>query len=278
MKNKLAIVLGIVSVLAIGLGIFFYDMGVDNKEISLRERFKAQEKICMTSHDNMWKVINQDAQVSDKYKEDFESAFSTIVDGMLSDDAMFQWLAGFNPELSVETYMELMKTIKDERSKFKNAQDICVDVSREYSTYIKTKPAKWFIDSEISDAKDLFLYTKEDVEEMTLPQETSEAYDILTYKPVTSTKTEDVFEKGVDDDVDLFGKNETTEKAKVITKDDMTEEEYAEFKAEYKELTRNSEIVSMIDKLNASENLSTEEKSMLDSLTLMVMNNPELYQ
>jgi len=110
----------------------------------------------MTSHDAMWKIINQDAQVSDKYKQDFEDAYGTIVDGMLSDDAMFQWLAGFNPQLSVETYMELMKTIKDERTKFKRAQDICVDVSREYATFIKTKPRTWFINDEILDAKDLF--------------------------------------------------------------------------------------------------------------------------
>ena len=208
MKIKVVVIALIaIVVVAIGIGLFVHDISIDNKEIALRERFKAQEKVCMTSHDEMWKVIKQDAKVTDKYFEDFEAIFPQIANGMLSDEALFQWMAGFNPQYSTELYAILMKTIKDERTKFKRAQDICVDVSREYVSWVKKRQVSWFIDNEILDAQNLLTYTKDEVDEMNLLLDTREAYDIFTYKPVTSTKTEAVFEAGVDDDIELFSKD-----------------------------------------------------------------------
>jgi hypothetical protein len=205
LKFSKLIIVGIISVIAvIAISLFFYNMSVDNKEISLREKFRAQQNVCKTSHDAMWKIISQDAKVSDKYYKDFEAIFTKIATGMLSDEAMFQWLQGFNPQYSTELYKELMNTIKDERTKFKRAQDISADVSREYATYIKTKPTKWFIDNEILDALNYTRYSKDEVKTMNLDLTTAEVVSILTYKPVTSTRTDDAFEKGKDDNVELF--------------------------------------------------------------------------
>jgi len=207
--KKLVVVLVIAVIAAIGVGVFFYDMGVDNKEMALRERFKGQEKVCKTSHDLMFKVITQNAQVTEKYSEDFENIFAKISDNLMGDDAVLKLVAGFNPNLSPDMYKELMSTIKTERAKFKRAQDICIDVSREYATYIKTKPQTWFINTEILDGKDYYdrRFSKDEIKNLKLTMETEEAWSILAYKPVTSTNTEDVFEKGVDDNVDLFSKS-----------------------------------------------------------------------
>jgi len=207
--KKLVIALVAVSMLFIGLGVFFYDMGVDNKEIDLRERFKGQIKVCMTSHDAMWKIINQDAEVTTEYKEAFEKIYPELISGRYANDngTFMKWIQEQNPDFKIELYDELMKTIKDERTKFKRSQDICIDVSREYASYIKKKPANWFIDDEILDARELLKSTKEEVADMNLVTETKEAYDVLSYKPVTSTKTEDVFKSGKDDEVQLFKKD-----------------------------------------------------------------------
>jgi hypothetical protein len=220
--KKLVVVLVIAAIVAIGVSVFFYDMGVDNKEMALRERFKGQEKVCKTSHDLMFKVITQNAQVTEKYSDDFEKIFAKISDNLMGDDAILKLVAGFNPNLSPDMYKELMTTIKTERAKFKRAQDICIDVSREYATYIKTKPQTWFINNEILDGKDYYdrRFSKDEIKNLKLTMETEEAWSILAYKPVTSTNTEDVFEKGVDDNVDLFSnsKKESSVKSTDDTK------------------------------------------------------------
>ena len=244
--KKLGIILGLLSIVVIGVVLFFYDMGIDNKEMALREQFKGQEKVCKTSHDLMYKVITQDAQVTDKYSEDFEKIFSKIAGGMLSDDAMLQLISGFNPQLSTDMYKELMTTIKTERAKFKRAQDICIDVSRRYTTYIKTKPQTWFINDEILAGKDLFdrRFTKEEIKNTKPQMETEESWRILSYKPVTSSATEDVFESGVDDNVELFTKTETKKTENSSKKTKLTESEKLKHEKEMKEyLKEHPEVV-----------------------------------
>ena len=204
---KKLIIVGILAVLAItGLSLFFYNMSVDNKEIDLRERFKGQVKVCMTSHDAMWKILNQKAQVSDQYKQAFEKIYPEMIAGRYSkgDGALMKWITEQNPTFDISLYKDLSDAISDERTKFKRAQDVCVDVSREYVSYIKKSPTNWFINDEINSARELLTKSKEDVAAMNLDSDTKEAYEILTYKPVTSTITEDVFKSGKDDNVKLF--------------------------------------------------------------------------
>ena len=223
--KKLIGVLVLVVVAVIGVSVFLYDMGIDNKEMSMRERFKGQEKVCMTSHDLMFKVITQDAQVTEKYAQDFEDIFAKISDNLMGDDAALKLVAGFNPSLDPGTYKELMTTIKTERAKFKRAQDICIDVSREYATYIKTKPQTWFINDDILEAKVFIRYNfeKSDIEDSKeYTPESKEAYRILTYQPVTSKKTKNVFETGEDNDIDLFSNNKTPEKDSSVKKSNDT--------------------------------------------------------
>ncbi|NPV13153.1 MAG: hypothetical protein HPY57_15405 [Ignavibacteria bacterium] len=115
-----------------------------------------------------------------------------------------KWIQEQNPNFDVSLYKDVMNAISDERTKFKRAQDICTDVSREYSTFIKKSPANWFIDNEILDATEYIRYSKNEIKDMNLDLTTSEVVNILTYKPVTSTQTEEIFEKGVDNNVKIF--------------------------------------------------------------------------
>ena len=223
--KKLVIVFAVVLIAVIGVSLFLYDMGIDNKEMAMRERFKGQYKVTKTSHDNMFKVISQGAQVTDKYGKDFDKIFSKIAGDLMDDNAMIQLVSGFNPNLSPDLYKDLLSTIKTERAKFKRAQDICVDVSREYATYIKTKPQTWFINDEILEARDLVKanYEKELViNSKNFDQETKEAFEILTYEPVTSTTTKDVFKTGVDDNVDLFTEDKVEEDKANNTEEKVT--------------------------------------------------------
>lgn len=201
--KKFLIAFGVI--LAVGVFTFFmWDWSVDNKEIKLRTQFHAQVKICQTAHDEMWKVIKQDAELTDKYAKDFEKIFPQLANGMMSDEALFQFLSGFNPQFSHDLYLETIQTLKTERAKFKQAQDVATDIAREYDSWIQAKPTKLFINDDISDARQYVNISLDDVKALKLPNNTFSSYQVLTYKPVTSTKTNDAFEKGVDDDVKLF--------------------------------------------------------------------------
>jgi len=247
--KKLGIIFGLLTIVVIGVSLFFYDMGIDNKEMAMRERFKGQYKVTKTAHDNMFKVISQGAQVTDKYGEDFDKIFGKIAGDLMDDNAMLQLVSGFNPNLSPDLYKNLLSTIKTERAKFKRAQDICIDVSREYATYIKTKPQTWFINDEILEARDLIKANYElqlVVVSKSFEPETKEAFKILTYQPVTSTNTEDVFKKGVDDNTNLFEKDKE-EISVVKTKKDLTPEEIKANEAEMKQyLKEHPESVALI--------------------------------
>jgi len=180
-RNVIFALIGAV-ILVIGFSLFFYNMGIDNKEISLREKFKAQEKVCMTAHDEMWKIITQKAEVSNEYKVAFEKIYPELIAGRYSkgDGALMKWITEQNPNFDVSLYKDVMDAISDERTKFKRAQDICTDVSREYTTYIKKSPTNWFIDNEILNAFEYTKYSKDEVKEMNLDIITTEVVCILT--------------------------------------------------------------------------------------------------
>lgn len=204
-RNVIFALIGAV-VVVLGLILFFTNMSIDNKEISLREQFKGQVKVCMTAHDEMWKILSQKAEVSNEYKKAFEKIYPELIAGRYANDkgTFMKWIQEQNPNFDVSLYKDVMDAISDERTKFKRAQDICTDVSREYATFIKKAPANWFINDEILEAKEYTQYSKDEIKDKNLEIDTKEVYDILTYKPVTSTQTEDVFEKGKDDNVKLF--------------------------------------------------------------------------
>jgi len=254
--KKLVIVFVLVILAVIGTSLFLYDMGIDNKEMSMREHFKGQYKVTKTSHDNMFKVISQGSQVTDKYGKDFDKIFSKIAGDLMDDNAMLQLVSGFNPNLSPDLYKNLLSTIKTERAKFKQAQDVCIDVSREYATYIKTKPQTWFINDEILEARQLIKsnYEKDLVaESKNFEPETKEAFKILMYEPVTSSTTEDVFKKGVDDNIDLFTEDKKEQETVNEPKSELTAEEKSAKEEKMKEfLKENPEVVLAVGNKTAS--------------------------
>lgn len=211
-KNA-TVLIGLSGVLLIAVVLMFWNWSVDNKVVSLTERFSAQVDVSKTAHDEMWKVIKQEADVSDKYFQDFEKIFTSLIDGRYAKDGnmLMKWIQEHNPTYSPELYKELMTTIKTERAKFKRAQDICIDVKREFFTYINKSPTKFFVNDDVLAANAYKGKTKDELATLYKSGEfqsetTYTVVQMLNYQPVLSTKTNDVFEKGVDDDVNLFEK------------------------------------------------------------------------
>ena len=95
MTPSLIIIVAAVAILLILLIMFFT---YNNKEIYLRKEADAQRKKIESTHDKMWKVIKQKAEVSDKYRETFERVYPEIIAVRYSDgSSAMKWIQEANP-------------------------------------------------------------------------------------------------------------------------------------------------------------------------------------
>ena len=174
MTPSLIIIVAAVAILLILLIMFFT---YNNKEIYLRKEADAQRKKIESTHDKMWKVIKQKAEVSDKYRETFERVYPEIIAGRYSDgSSAMKWIQEANPNFDTSLYNDLMQAIQIQRTHLHNAQTRMLDVIRERASLIESYPSRWFITN------------KSEIE----------------YEVISSTKTHNVVETRVDDDVDVF--------------------------------------------------------------------------
>ena len=174
MAPSLIITVAVAAILLILLIMFFT---YNNKEIYLRKEADAQRKKIESTHDKMWKVIKQKAEVSDKYRETFERVYPEIIAGRYSDgSSAMKWIQEANPNFDTSLYNDLMQAIEIQRTHLHNAQTRMLDVIRERASLIESYPSRWFITN------------KSEIE----------------YEVISSTKTHNVVETRVDDDVDVF--------------------------------------------------------------------------
>lgn len=174
MTPSLIIIVAALAILLILLIMFFT---YNNKEIYLRKEADAQRKKIESTHDKMWKVIKQKAEVSDKYRETFERVYPEIIAGRYSDgSSAMKWIQEANPNFDTSLYNDLMQAIEIQRTHLHNAQTRMLDVIRERASLIESYPSRWFITN------------KSEIE----------------YEVISSTKTHNVVETRVDDDVDVF--------------------------------------------------------------------------
>ena len=174
MTPSLIIIVAAVAILLVLLIMFFT---YNNKEIYLRKEADAQRKKIESTHDKMWKVIKQKAEVSDKYRETFERVYPEIIAGRYSDgSSAMKWIQEANPNFDTSLYNDLMQAIEIQRTHLHNAQTCMLDVIRERASLIESYPSRWFITN------------KSEIE----------------YEVISSTKTHNVVETRIDDDVDVF--------------------------------------------------------------------------
>src|SRR3989344_6398587 len=168
------------------LGFFALTIGMawvsaNNKEISLRNQIEAQQKVCETYYDKLWKVLQQKAQVTDQYKAAFKEIYPALIEGRYGNEkggTLMKWIQESNPTFDVSLYKDLMSSIESERAGFFMEQKKLIDLDREHKVLRQSFPASMFIGS------------RPDVK----------------FTIITSEKTENVYKTGKENDVDLFKK------------------------------------------------------------------------
>lgn len=182
MKNLKNVIFGSIAAVVVVLILFIVGgyFHYNNKEVALRQQAEAQRGNIEATHDAMWKILQQKAQVTDEYRAAFDSIYPKLIEGRYSqgDGSLMKWIKESNPNFDTSLYMDLMQSIEIERNNFKTSQSRMLDIIREHETLCKTVPAKWFISDDSP----------------------------IEYKVISSTKTKAVMQTGLDDDTGLFNK------------------------------------------------------------------------
>lgn len=173
-------IITISSIVILGIVFAIWGISVSNSEIKIRNRGLAQIDSREAYYDKMWKIINQDAQVADQYKEAFKEIYPKLIEGRYSqgDGSFMKWIQEHNPEFNTNLYEKLMVAIEAERNGFFLEQQKLIDIDRQHKTMRQTFPNKMIIGKRLD----------------------------LQFEIISSTIAKQVSATGIDDDVDLFKK------------------------------------------------------------------------
>lgn len=126
--------------------VVIYFFSINNRETALRKEAEAQEKSITSVHDTMWKVIKEEASVSEKYRETFEKVYPELISGRYKENSTsMKWIQESNPDFDTSLYRDLMQAIEAQRMYFQTSQTRMLDIIRERETLINSIPQKWFI-------------------------------------------------------------------------------------------------------------------------------------
>ena len=168
----------ITTFIVLGMGISF-----SNKEVVLKNTISAKQIDNGNQMDTMWKTISQVAQVTDAQKKALLEIFTGYAQARTGDNkggSLANWIHEAVPNVDTSTFNNLQNIIVAQRDGFKQRQTELLDLNREHDNLIGTFPNSLF--ASILGRKHI---------------------DVVI---VTSTRTENAFKTGKDDDVNVFSK------------------------------------------------------------------------
>lgn len=181
MSKKLIITLSIIVVLIIaGMSLFSQYRSVYDRNVHLWSQYTAQRKVIAGSYDDMWKIIKQKGEISDKAADKFKEIYTSIISGRYSqgDGSLMKWVTEQNPNFDQSNYKDLSQSVEILRKEFRDKEMVIVAIMQEHEN----------LENEFWSS--MFLKDKR----------------VMEYTQLLSTKTDDVIKTGIDDDIDVFSK------------------------------------------------------------------------
>ena len=119
----------------------------NNKEVALRKEADAQRGKIESVYDTMWKVLKQEAGVTDQYRKTFEEIYPKLIAGRYANDGkeLIKMIQESNPAFDTKFYDKLMQAIEVQRAYFASAQQRMLDIIRERETLLESMPSGWFV-------------------------------------------------------------------------------------------------------------------------------------
>lgn len=151
----------------------------DNKYVTLNNLYEAQVAQDKLVHDEMWKILQQQAGVTENYSESFNKNYTNIMNSRNYGGEMMKWITESNPTFDTKLYDKLMTSIEVYRTKFTMVQSKLISIHNEMKNLLTLFPSR------------IFLVT---IGGHILPE----------LNIVTSSRTDNAFVTGKDDDTKLF--------------------------------------------------------------------------
>lgn len=154
-----------------------------NTEISLRNSFTQKLEERTAFYDKMWKTLSGKSQVALKNDSSFRENVNIIMSGRKDAPGLFmKWVTETNPnanysEVSV-LYQDLSRSIEAQREGFFVQEKYLQDVKLQHDNLVGQFPGSFY---------NIFFKR-----------------ELLAYKPITSTITDEVIKTGKDDNVKVF--------------------------------------------------------------------------
>lgn len=184
MKKSKIIWLSVIAGIAILTGVLASNIiGFGNTENELRAGFEQKIDERTAFYDKMWKVLSDKSKITLKMDTSFHKMINTIMSNRKDGEGVFmKWITESNPGVTfdkvADMYQSLSRTLEAEREGFFVQEKVLQDIVKQHKILITNFPGKLY---------NMF-YDKE----------------ILVYKPITSTRTDDVMKTGKDDKSMIF--------------------------------------------------------------------------
>lgn len=160
-----------------------YLLSVYNDQASLKNHYEMKIKDNESEFDNMWKQISQSSQIADSNKNAFKEVFTAWATGSTPQEGgkMMLWIkqAAPNTKGLYSIYKQVMNIMTGKRDGFTMRQKELVAIAEVYNGNLVTMPKGFF----------LKLFGFQHIDPLV----------------VTSSRTDNAFKSGKDDDVSLTG-------------------------------------------------------------------------
>lgn len=175
-------IIGMIVLVAIGL--IGSVISTSNQEVELRNRFKQKMDERTAFYDKMWKTLSQKSQIAVKNDSSFARNVDAIMAGRKDAGQLFmKWVQESNPNANYEAvsslYADLSRAVEGQRDGFFMQEKMIQGIVLEHDNIMTRFPSGFILSSFMGRTR-------------------------LTYKPITSDRTDDVMETGKDNDVNVF--------------------------------------------------------------------------
>jgi len=180
-KMKKGMLVGGIAVVCLVLMPLLMYTSYNNSEVRLRNQIAAQQQNNEAVFDNTWKIIQQQAGVATEHRDSFREIYGELMTGRYDNNhgQMMSWIQEHNPQFDSSLFRQLMTSIEAQRTAFTREQTKLIDLKREHDNLRQTIPSSFFVGSR----------------------------DEVDITVVTSSRTDQTFETGQDNNVDLFNKD-----------------------------------------------------------------------
>jgi len=152
-----------------------------NLEVEARAGVEASKLSNQVVYDRVWKTLSQQGGVAEKYQKSFREIYVDIMkaENPEGQAKLAKFVKQANPNFDSSLFKTLMTSIEANRRDFEREQKGLIDRGREHDLLLQKFPSSIYLS---------ILGRKH-----------------INIQMVTSSRTEDAFKSGKDDNTDLFG-------------------------------------------------------------------------